>query len=706
MMHMWLKRPWLLRAVALALSALTVWLLNVQVPQAVTGAEATIGDAFWRLGASSRQERRVVAVDIDEASLREFGPWPWPRSTVAELSSRLARAGVLVQAYDITFSDPRDGDEGLRKTWSTTKPVLAQLFSLDQAVTPAAGLPAGALSSAGCPAFAPQAFGQYGTTEALLAARPAVGHINARVEADGVIRKVPALVCSGGRAYPNLALTLLWRTAQPDPLAATAAAEPDWEWHTSTDHGPLFGAFAPAAWLTARSLPGLVVPLDEYGDVRVPYSLSRKAFVSVSAADVLKGVADAAVLKGAVVIVGATAFGAGDTVATPHGSVASGLEVHVQSFVGLLDHRVPYTPTFWSAVQVLAMVAVAALLLVLAVRRRGVPAKRLPLAGLVIAASCLVAAGLALLQFSLWLPWLSVALFAVLAAVSLATVEHAFSRAQRERLSAHLGAYLPSQVAQRLMLSDPSGSLQVEQRNISVLAADIRNFSAFAAHRPAEETAALLHSFCCLAVDVVEQHGGVVENVVGDSVLAVWNAGPDCADHPARALAAARELVAVTRLLLASSRPITEHGPEQPLALGIGLETGMAIVGSFGPVRRRAHAALGEPVSVAHRIQQMTADLSIPILVGPHMAALLPANGLDPQGEYLLEGLSKHYPLFAPAGWAELVAVDPQWAQSAVAPAERPADTTEWTRWSKLTMAGASLASASQAPRPSTLRDV
>ena len=188
-------------------------------------------------------------------------------------------------------------------------------------------------------------------------------------------------------------------------------------------------------------------------------------------------------------------------------------------------------------------------------------------------------------------------------------------------------------------------------------------------------------------------------------MLAVWNADPYCEDHPARALSAARELVRATRTLFDSSRPITEHGPVQPLALGIGLETGTAIVGSFGPERRRAHAALGEPVSVANRIQQMTADLSMPILLGPHMAALLPGQGLEPQGEFLLEGLSKHYPLYAPAGWAELVSVDPKWAESVVAPPERPADNAEWTRWSNPTMSGASVAGPTPAARPGQLRD-
>jgi adenylate cyclase len=218
--------------------------------------------------------------------------------------------------------------------------------------------------------------------------------------------------------------------------------------------------------------------------------------------------------------------------------------------------------------------------------------------------------------------------------------------------------------------------------------------------------AALLHAFCCLAVDVVEKHGGVVENVVGDSITAVWGAAPHSktnthaieqtnpGNFAMPAVAAAQELLRVSRPLLVSSRPVAEDSPVQPLALGIGLESGLAIVGSYGPARRRAHAALGEPVSVANRIQKMTSDLSIPVLVGPQLAACLPAEALEPLGDYLLEGLGKHCALFAPTGWADLAPVDSNWAHSVANPADKAADTSDWSRWGDASKAGKTAALA------------
>ena len=696
-MQYWRKHPGLLRVAALLVSAAAALIPAQWAPASFAGIEEIAGDAVWRLGASSRTERRVVLVDIDEKSLQFVGTWPWPRSTMADLSSRLTAAGAHLQAYDITFSDPRPDNEALAAAWTRTPTVVAQLFSLDGTVTPRVGTLAGALAAPACPPFAPPSFGFYGTASSLLEAGLAFGHITPQTGADGVVRHVPALVCHDGLAYASLALTTLWLAAQPmgaqpevSGPGAAATGRPDWQWHVaesppaSRSKSSFQPGLAPAAWLSTPSLPGVVVPLDAHGNMRVPYALKRQAFVAVSAADVLQGRADTALLRGAIVLVGATAFGMGDTIATPHGAVASGLEVHAQSLVGLLDHRIPYTPASWPLAQGLLMAGMALALLAVAVCRPGVPAKRLPLLGLVMIGAVLLGFGLGLLHLGLWLPWLAIALFTLLASLSLATVEHALARAQRERLSAHLGAYLPAPVAARLMASEPSGSLQLEPRQVSVLVGDIRNFTALATYGQPEHVAALLHAYCCQAVDIVERFGGVVENVVGGTVLAVWRETPGAGNqHPQQALAAAQEMVRATRQLFASGFPVTEHSLVQPLALGIGLESGVAIVGSFGPVRRRAHAALGEPVSVANRVQQMTADLSIPIVVGPHLAGLLGSDGIEPLGDYLLEGLGKHYQLFAPVGWADLVSVDANWATSAAGTAERQveAEALEWSRW-------------------------
>ena len=636
----WLDRPWHLRLLALAVAGLVALLALWAAPGAKIRTEESVGDLSWRLAASTRTEQRLVVLDIDERAVQQEGAWPWPRATLARVAQRLAEAGAAVQVYDIVFPEPKPGDAELAAAWAGQPVVLAQIFSLDPTTTPALGQPAGA--SAHCPAAAAASFGVVANSASLMPAGAVAGHLTPRVEIDGVVRKVPALICHDGRGYATLSLAALSRLAGAAPI----------DWQVRAGQGWL----APAWVASSPALPGIDVPLDSRGDLRVPFGIAREAMRSVSAADLLAGRADPALLRGAVVLVGATAFGIGDVVATPLASVASGVEVHAQLLAGLLDGRLVQTPAAAPALEVAAALSAGAVLLGMLGWRPRAAVKLLPLVGAGLALLLVAFAGHAQTRWGLWLPWSGAALFALLASITLAAAEHALTRAQRERLSAHLGAYLPAPMAARLAAIDPSGRLEVERRQVTVLVADIRNFSAFALHQKPEETAAVLHAFSCLAVDIIERHGGVVENLVGDSVVAMWNAYADRgdrADHGEKALAAARELLREATTLLAATQPDPETSTVQPLALGIGLESGDAIVGSFGPARRRAHAALGEPVTVAVRLQAMTQDLSLPILIGPQLAAALPAGATVSQGEYLLEGLSRHSELHVPAAWAD-----------------------------------------------------
>ena len=115
---LWRNHPWMLRAAAVLLALGVVLALQGLAPQVLNGTQDVAGDLAWRMTASGKTERRLVVVDIDEASLREIGPWPWPRATVAQLSEKLQRAGALVQAYDIVFPDAREGDAQLQQAWS------------------------------------------------------------------------------------------------------------------------------------------------------------------------------------------------------------------------------------------------------------------------------------------------------------------------------------------------------------------------------------------------------------------------------------------------------------------------------------------------------------------------------------------------------------------------------------------------------------
>jgi adenylate cyclase len=604
------------------------WLAPGWLPE----LEARSGDVVWRLNAQHKDERRLIIVDIDERSLREIGPWPWPRATQARLVQEIARLGAGQQVFDIVFTDERPGDEALAAAVRQHNAVLAQVFALEQGGEPSVGQLGGALDWTACPA-------PFGEAQGFLANAPAlrsnfVGHITPRLDRDGLVRHVPAVICREGKAYPALALSALMRATSEQGLVLQKGQ-----------------SWLDASWmLTGKNLPLGAIPLDWRGDLRVPWRLHPRSFVSLSASDVLAGRVPAGLLEKAWVLVGSTAFGLNDTVATPFGAAGAGLQVHAQIMAGLIDGRPPYTPRLAPWYQALA--ALAGIILLVAVGREGrrFPVYLLPLVALAWCTLLWLAHAAALDRASLWLGWASPAFFVLVAGVALGISQHAKSRIDRDRLFTHLSSYLPAPVAAALVSQSPSSAIKASTNQVSVLFADIRNFSAYCEARPPEEAAAVLHAFFSTATRVVEEEGGVVEAFQGDAILAVWNGDP-APDSPAAAATdhAARALQAAVKLNAAIQGVLPDPAPAglEPLALGIGVETGPAMAGSFGLASRRTHLVLGRTVTIASRLVEMTADLAHPILVGEGLAAHVGAKGLESLGTFLLDGMRVPHHVYA-----------------------------------------------------------
>jgi class 3 adenylate cyclase len=275
--------------------------------------------------------------------------------------------------------------------------------------------------------------------------------------------------------------------------------------------------------------------------------------------------------------------------------------------------------------------------------RERLSAYALPIAGLLLPLLALALHWQLLVSQQIWLGWLMPSLYTLIAASLLLLLEQSRIRAERSRIFGNLNSYLPSDVAREIAYSLPSSSINARRCDVTLLSADLRNFSAFGEARPPEESAALLHFFFVRATDIVERHGGRIQEFKGDGLLAVWDGQNE--------ISARASLAAAQEMLDAIHRDMPRQPPSglEPLALGIGIEQGPALMGSIGPAQRRTHTLLGDTVTIALRIQEMTAELSQPILLGECVARQL--NDLKPesQGSFLLNGLRIPHTLFAPA---------------------------------------------------------
>ena len=605
---MWLYAAVSFLAVLIMAASSALWQAPLQ------NWEERLASRTWALANQDARERRVVVVDIDEKSTQALGSWPWPRERVASLLTGLDAYGVNLKVVDVLFEGSQDQaqDQKLALALKSGAPtVISQLFALSpeaQTRPSESQIRSGSLSGASfsCASDSASSFasGFMAPDALIVGASAGVGHITPVVDPDGSIRRIPAMVCYEGQAYPALAVAA---------LSAATGAKPALQARQGNAASDAFGGIFSAKSAQTLDVGELQLPLDQRGQLRVSYQMPRSGYVSVSAVDVLQGKVPPSLLKGAWALVGSTAFGGGDAVPTPQGGAVGGVEVHAHILSAALDARTPHVPA-WAPLWPALTGLLALLVLVGALRAAGPKAPVVvPLVAIAVGSLIFTLHAWLLLSQHQWLGWGQPALFVALLATLLLGSEMLRVRAERERLYTNLSSYLPEGAARKVAFEEPNAHVVAETREATVMMVDLRNFSAYCEAKAPEDAAMVLHVFYTTAERIVTEHGGVVEQMVGDGLTAVWNGSSPCQHHAQKALAAAEQIwkEGVAQLPRVASRKTPA------LDIGIGIETGPVMVGSFGPARRRVHTVMGEAVSVASRLEKLTSELGYPVLLGP-----------------------------------------------------------------------------------------
>jgi adenylate cyclase len=541
-------------------------------------------------------------VDIDEASLTELGPWPWPRARLADLVEiLLADYDARGVALDILLPSPTDtdGDTRLALLAAHGPLVPAQAFDFDFAGNRPQPVRDGHLGGAstiykrGVPAT-----GYLGNYPALAAA-PHVGAIGFIPDPDGALRRIPLVTQFGGKQYPTLALALLNCCSGQPPLA-----------------------------------------LADTGLMRIPYRRDWSAFTVVSAADILQHRIAPAGASGRLVLVGSSSLGMGDRVATPLAANRPGLGVQATILSALLDRQQGALPAPLPGRLAACLFAlVSSIACTLAFPRLS------------------AAAGVALLGASsaLWLA-LAYALaphdpaFAPTGPLAtnlfLLTVAVPYQWQQAQRRSRHLlqtlRQYVAPAVVEQLLRSEELDPLRPRRCDVTTLVADMEGYTTQVETLPVEEAARLTRDFLdCLTGEVIA-HQGTLDKYTGDGMMAFWGAPLPLEQHADLALDAAHKM---TQRVAALSAARVREG-FLPLRVRIGIESGAAMAGDFGTSFRSIYTAVGDSVNTAARLEQVARDFSHDIIIGPGTIDRSRRHRFLSLGERLLRGKERATPLY------------------------------------------------------------
>lgn len=608
---------------ALALLAgLVVHALDGRGPL-LRSVEHTVRDAFLRTLAERAPDPRIGLVDIDEESLRRAGPWPWPRSLLADLVEQLiATHGAALVVFDLVLPEAASGDEAtgdLRLAALARERLLvsAQAFDYVPRRPPVrAGVPGGALAHE-MPVPSVAATGHVAGFAAL-AAGGCVGNVGFSPDFDGQLRRLPLLTEWRGEQYPTLA------------LAALLCARDD------VGHASLAGA----------------LPIDANGQWQLRYRRAPEAFVALPAHAVLAADTAHEALRGRIVLVGSSALGLSDRVATPLASSVAGVLVHAGALGDLLDAATGHAggavvgPVELARPIAVAWLLVSTLLLWLAIgsarRLRSITAALAFALGGWLALSLWVVDSGRLVSVSapLWS-------YAFLMLVQL-PFEWAAAQSRVRARTRLLSRYVARPVLDELLARESEDPLDTRHAEISVLIADMQDYTRMTAYSTLEETAELTREFLdCLTRPVLEAMG-TLDKYTGDGLVAFWGAPLPASDHAPRALRAALGILdAVERF---NERRLARG--ELPVRARIGLATGRALVGDLGTPFRSTYTAVGDVINLASRLQEAARDFDDDIVASRAFADACPQTVFRPIGTISPRGLQRE-DVFSPVRGAD-----------------------------------------------------
>jgi adenylate cyclase len=580
-------------------------------------------DLYQNLRPRETVSRPVVIIDIDEASLKEIGQWPWPRTIVADLVTQLTQLGVAAIAFDVIFAEPdrmspsiaatsfRDLDDETRnklRNLPSNDEVLAEAIRRSRVVVGQVGsatwVPRSETEAALQTGFAvrgPDPTPFLVTFAGLLRNVPAIeqaaagrGVFSIQPERDGIVRRVPIIMRAQGSLVPSLSIELLRVVTHSGAILI------------DTDQ----------AGVQSVAIPGLQVPTDQNGRFWVHFNRHDPARY-ISAKDVLQGRVPRDRVEGKLVLFGTSAVGLLDVKTTPVSAAMPGVEIHAQVLESALTKSSLSYPNYAIGVELLVAALVGLAIIIVAPMLR---ASIMIALGAIIIAALLGASWYLYSQYNLLIDFTYSLMSSLLVYLTLIFVNYFKEQKQRQQIRAAFGFYLSPALVEQLARSPEKLVLGGEERKMTILFSDVRGFTTISEHykHDPQGLTRLMNRFLTPLTNAIIERKGTIDKYIGDAIMAFWNAPLDDPQQEINACEAALEMLArADKLNHDFKREADVNGGKyMPLRVGIGLNTGPCVVGNIGSDFRFNYSVLGDTVNVASRLEARTKDYRIPIVIG------------------------------------------------------------------------------------------
>ena len=567
-------------------------------------------DIFFEIRGEIKTSDQVVIIDIDEKSIDSLGQWPFSRLHMAQVLANLANSNVGIVGLDIIFSEDdrnspslmaqelglegefRDNDEVLSNVISQTPTVLGYYFSNEK--------------SKNTQPYSRTVFDKNDTSNMLefnnvvtsipiiANSAPSSGFFNALSDYNGKIAKMPLVIKYKGDIYPSLSFEMI------NLASGTQKVE------ILKDGYSIYGL----------GLDSLTVPVDQYGFMRVNFRGGRNSFKYLSFIDVLNGEYDKKDVEGKFVLIGTSTTTLADLRATVYDLSMPGVEIHANVIDNILQGDFLYKPSYVSLFDMLVIFLLTVVLGIILLKLSSL---------MTILFVSILTFGIYFafyylqfnqgLIFNLMYPILSIIFTTIIAFY----INNTKERRQKEFIKGKFSKKVSAEVVDDL-LSNKEDTFKAKEEEITIFFSDIREFTNISEKlNSPQKLIDLLNRYLEPMTNSIANNKGTIDKFIGDAIMAYWNAPNYVPNHPDIAVKTALKQIAELELL----NKELEKEFDTSLQIGIGIHTGVAVVGEMGSIGRSDYTIIGDNVNLASRIEGLTKYFGAKILISETTKDLL-----------------------------------------------------------------------------------
>lgn len=582
------------------------------LPTHFNSLDNRVRDFYFKFRGPQKTSQDIVIVDIDEKSLKALGQWPWQRDQVSQILINLTNANVGIIGLDIVFAeadktsphlfaknwdikgkDFPNYDEILASTVSQTPTILGYVFDFDKKNNKIAPEIPAIFIEKNKPKdeeFIPVANGIVTNIDIIQNAGYSSGYLNNIPDDMGIIRSVPMMIRYDGMLYPSLAFEMV-RLAMGTKKVKLSYAQ--------TGVEDVF-------------VKPLHIKTDRNARLHLNFKGPARSYRYISAVDIYNDDFDKKSLEGKFILIGTSAYGLMDLRSTPMDSVIAGVEIHANMIDNLINNDMLIKPDWAESIDVLAIIFISFVVIFLY--------SYFGLFWIVIASGLMLGAVLYIPYYLLFQEHIIINIVFLIFSLFFSTlgvlaVKYLFETRQKDMIKGKFASKVSASVMEDILKHPDSDALEGQERELTVFFSDVRGFTNISeAMGDAKTLIKLMNDIMEPMTKIIIDEKGTIDKYIGDAIMAYWNAPMDVDNHADRSVVASLRQLHKLKELNEQIRQISEFNNVVIMAdknhipivdIGIGLNSGVAIVGEMGSTVRSDYTVIGDPINLGARLESL-----------------------------------------------------------------------------------------------------